>query len=194
MRLIIDILTQVNYINTMFMLFCKRIDHKTDVHTQSYGLLLDILKGKGIERTKSDIVLNGNGKPIFKGGFPCFNISHSKNFIAVGISDTEIGVDIEEYRDALKRVAQKICAQPELDAIPQDEKDDYLLKKWVMSEAYAKYTSMGIARILKTPLSPEKICETVYEIEGVFLHLAQNEEFTVCAASKKPFPPNCTTL
>ncbi|PIR22456.1 MAG: hypothetical protein COV44_07770 [Deltaproteobacteria bacterium CG11_big_fil_rev_8_21_14_0_20_45_16] len=59
-------------------------------------------------------VENENGKPYFKGRSDLFfNLSHSADFLAVGVARSEIGVDIEklsETRD-IESIAQKIMSE-----------------------------------------------------------------------------------
>ena len=71
-----------------------------------------LLKEKVIEEYNLDIdtlelSYNENNKPLFK-EFN-FNISHSKNYIAVGLSNNEIGVDIQVIENkSLANLAKKL--------------------------------------------------------------------------------------
>ena len=43
----------------------------------------------------TDIVINDKGKPVFKEGQLCFNISHSKNMVVACFDKNPVGIDIE---------------------------------------------------------------------------------------------------
>ena len=61
-----------------------------------------VLEEFGLDVDELDLTYNEYGKPMFKEF--CFNISHSKNLIAVGVSNNQIGVDIQviEGKDVSK--------------------------------------------------------------------------------------------
>ena len=52
-----------------------------------------VLEEFSLDIDKLELTYNKHGKPLFKEF--CFNISHSKNLIAVGVSTNPIGVDIQ---------------------------------------------------------------------------------------------------
>ena len=93
------------------------------------SLLLKLLniKEKCIYKTKL-------GKPYFKNSNIHFNYSHSKNYIAVAISKSNIGIDIEETNRRINDVMIKQCHFTEDDS----------LKELVKRESYCKYTGEGI--------------------------------------------------
>ena len=72
--------------------------HRSKLLSLGAGMLLDkALKDIGID--DYDIELDEHEKPRIKGmGDVFFNISHSGEVVCLGISDKEIGVDIEKVR------------------------------------------------------------------------------------------------
>ncbi|KUF36543.1 MULTISPECIES: 4'-phosphopantetheinyl transferase family protein [Lysinibacillus] len=95
---------------------------------------------------------NSYGKPFIK-NLPnaFFNVSHSGNYVFCGVSNTEIGVDIEKHHLLDLNLAQHIFSSEEYkDLITLSDKDqlDYFFKLWTLKEAYIKYLGIG----LSTPL------------------------------------------
>ena len=107
-------------------------------------LLLKLLSDIGIYDPIFD--LNKYGKPYLS-NYPqiYFNVSHSKNYIACGISDLEIGVDIE-YNDPTidLNIAKHYFYNSEYKSIMNAKKpSDEFFKYWVLKESYMKYTGLG---------------------------------------------------
>ena len=60
-----------------------------------YCLEKILLKDFGLQISKEMISYNEFNKPYLKNNNIYFNISHCRNYVLVGISDCEIGVDIQ---------------------------------------------------------------------------------------------------
>lgn len=76
-------------------------------------------------------------KPYIEGIF--FNISHSNNMVVIGISNNNIGIDIEMINTLkdLSSLKKKLFSNELLD-------DDSFIKKWTQIEAKFKYDGTGI--------------------------------------------------
>ena len=96
----------------------------------SYGVTC-----KNIDFKKTD-----SGKWVTDGFF--FSLSHSKDAIAVAISDSPIGIDIEHVdKNRSARIANRIMTPEEYshyDALGNDDKACYLIGCWTAKEAYFK--------------------------------------------------------
>lgn len=84
----------------------------------------------------SKIYKNSYGKPYYDDAF-YYNISHSKHFIVIACSQSEVGIDIEEERTLSIDISRKIMTQDETII------DHNILNNWVIKEAYSKYLGMG---------------------------------------------------
>ena len=93
-----------------------------------------------------EIIYNEYGKPYLKNNEIYFNISHSNEYTILGISSSEIGVDIEKIRPIKENVINKVCTDDEKKLIKND-KDFTLI--WVKKESYVKWVGMGIGYGLK---------------------------------------------
>lgn len=81
------------------------------------------------------------GNPDFK-----FNISHTRDAIAVGMSTNEIGVDIEKIKSADLKIAERFFCKNELNYIISKDKrqDTSFFEIWTKKEAYTKWIGKGL--------------------------------------------------
>lgn len=123
------------------------------------------------------IVENSYGKPSFvdADGFH-FNISHSGNWILIGISEFEIGVDIEVSRAISAALIQR-CLTPleraRLDT-SKTKRDWDFLSLWTQKEAFLKHQACGITRKLnELEVTDPSIARYMhsFEFEGALIAL-----------------------
>ena len=129
-----------------------RLDGK-DGHDAAYALLEQLVGTPlpPIRRTEL-------GKPYFADGGPHFSISHTTNHAFCYASERNIGIDAEEIgRRVDLRLANKILSVGEKALFDTAmDKQDCLLRLWVLKESYAKLTGRGIGNYLKsTDFSPD---------------------------------------
>jgi len=88
------------------------------------------------------------GKPYFPGSDLHFSITHTKTTVFCAIADTEVGIDAEDLtRKVSPNLAQKILSPREYaqyEAVPDEEKNEALLRFWVLKEAEAKCSGLGL--------------------------------------------------
>ena len=88
------------------------------------------------------------GKPYFPGSDLHFSITHTKTTVFCAIADTEVGIDAEDLnRKVSPALAQKILSAHEYaqyEAVPEEEKNEALLRFWVLKEAEAKCSGLGL--------------------------------------------------
>jgi len=88
-----------------------------------------------------------NGKPYFENASELkFNISHSKDMIAVAFSNNEIGIDIEKLRKCNTKIANRYFAKAEIDYINCSvfNKNKRFFEIWTKKEAFLKKSGTGI--------------------------------------------------
>lgn len=122
----------------------KDIKRKT-TSLYTWQHLAYILKTKYQIELKNEIIeFYLNGKPDLINQAVYFSLSHSSEYGVVLISDTVCGVDIQQEFDNLK-LANKILNDIEKEEFVRSKNPkDYLNKKWVMKEAYAKAIGFGL--------------------------------------------------
>lgn len=80
---------------------------------------------------------NSTGAPYIDGREECISISHSRKFCAIAVrTGGSVGVDVEEWRQQLKRVANKFLTPEERERYGHSE--PALLKCWTAKEATFK--------------------------------------------------------
>ncbi|MDR0971348.1 MAG: 4'-phosphopantetheinyl transferase superfamily protein [Bacteroidales bacterium] len=117
-------------------------------------LLIHTFNKKGFSFSPS-IGYKENGKPFFINNKDIFfNLSHTKNFIAIAFSNTDIGIDIEKKRKYKKEIVKRFFHNKECSLLEniEDEnlQDELFTRIWTIKEAYLKCTGKGIANNLNT--------------------------------------------
>lgn len=79
-----------------------------------------------------DIIINETGRPIIKSGF--VSIAHKDNWVVVAISDTRVGIDIENTD-----IVRDFIGQSELLGLPKPDDKLAFYKNFVRFEAEFKY-------------------------------------------------------
>ena len=91
-----------------------------------------------------------SGKPYLTDHPFQFNLSHSGNYVFCGVSEQEIGVDIQKIQGNQElRLAKRFFAGPERRALEacgdEERRRRMFFRMWVRKEAYGKLTGEGIA-------------------------------------------------
>lgn len=90
-----------------------------------------------IVRRKVEVKYEDSGKPFCDGVH--FSISHTKNYVAVIVGKSVMGVDIEFKNDRIFRVTEKFMHQDELKTLSEcTEKQKFALLCWCAKETVFK--------------------------------------------------------
>lgn len=88
------------------------------------------------------------GKPYFPGSDLHFSITHTRTTVFCAIADVPLGIDAEDLnRKVSPALAGKILSPREYaqyEAVPAEEKNEALLRFWVLKEAEAKCSGLGL--------------------------------------------------
>jgi 4'-phosphopantetheinyl transferase len=157
--------------------FHFKIDRERFSITRS---LLKKILGKIISIPAQEIQFNFNkhGKPVLTEPFQKiqFNVSHSGNLGMIAISDTPIGVDVEQFRkemttaDIAKRFFSKVEVEEFL-KLNEDEKLQGFFNCWTRKEAFIKAIGKGLSLPLNTfdvtlrPTEPARLLAVRYKNE-----------------------------
>ena len=115
---------------------------------KSYELLMQLLASTpyAIHHTPS-FLYNEHGAPRLEHG-PCFSISHCKHAIAVAVSETPIGVDIEHIREAKSELVARTMNEKEQAEIWAAQSPNIAFTRlWTQKEAVLKMHGTGITSI-----------------------------------------------
>ena len=83
-----------------------------------------------------------SGKPVIDGGH--ISLAHSGKYGVCAYSDAPVGADIEVNRVVSPALARRILCAEERDEYRAAPDNEYLLRKFVIKEAYFKLTGEGI--------------------------------------------------
>lgn len=155
-------------------------------HIYAYSLLMCIIEIRyNLHLKKTNIRKTSFGKPYIncKGLSINFNISHSGNMIAIAISDSKIGIDIE----VLKPIKFDLTSydgfftSKELKAIIESKnRNKAFFVLWTQKEAAVKYSGIGLKGFNKNHI----IAKTMF-IDSFFLKGIGHEEYAVSVVCKK---------
>jgi len=120
-------LTDINYIrlNTM----------KSESHQKGFLSVRMLLKHCGY--SDFDLFYDENGKPHLKDG-KHISISHSFDFSAIAISDQIIGIDIEQCKEKVLRIAPRFMDISHLENISHQEQIQKATVIWGIKESIFK--------------------------------------------------------
>lgn len=135
--------------NTVYILFLNEKLNKNEISWAAK----EFVKRKAAEKlniSPKNIVFEAtaNGKPYIK-NYPDFhfNISHTACAIAVALSNSPIGIDIEKIRKADLRVAKRFFTPEENEYISAENSDTRFFEIWTQKESYIKKNGLTMSSI-----------------------------------------------
>lgn len=123
---------------------------------------------------KGNIYKNEYGKPLNDN--VCFNISHSNEYVILGLSKTNIGIDIEYIKDNKDNLINYCLSNNEKNNL--DNYNFYFF--WTRKEAYFKLLGKGILyKEIKNvdTLNLNNIYFETIKIDNYYLSIAKENEF-----------------
>lgn len=139
------------------------------------------------------ITLSAHKKPVIENSSASllnFNVSHSGNYILIGISKGEIGVDIENTdRSAnFKDIMQYSFAAAEIDFVNErDQNSASFFTLWTRKESLLKTTGKGLTNQLSKIVAldgkwevPQEIIESSGDYRVSSLHIDDNYIASIC--------------
>lgn len=99
------------------------------------------------------------GKPQIVNFPKKFNLSHSGDYVVCGVSNGEVGVDIQKWVSYKERTAERFFAKEEWELLQEKdetERTELFYRLWSRKEAYGKYTGQGIGSAVGEDFSNEQ--------------------------------------
>ena len=99
------------------------------------------------------------GKPQIVNFPKKFNLSHSGDYVVCGVSNGEVGVDIQKWVPYKERTAERFFAKEEWELLQEkdeQERTELFYRLWSRKEAYGKYTGQGIGSAVGEDFSNEQ--------------------------------------
>ncbi|MBE6574636.1 MAG: 4'-phosphopantetheinyl transferase superfamily protein [Ruminococcaceae bacterium] len=152
-------------------IYLKKIKQGENLHAEAHRLLAQVY-GKSYT-----LEYNNKSKPFIKGDADFhFNISHSGEWVCLGVSKNEIGVDIEKHNETRTRLAKRFFSAKEQTKC-KTVKDFFDI--WTKKEAFIKAVGIGLSYGINTFCCFEK--QNGYTIKT--LAAPNNYSLSVCEKS-----------
>ena len=127
----------------------------------------------GLELRNLSLEKNENGKWVCQDY--SFSISHTKGVVAVAVSRSVVGVDIEKQDKKLLNVAKKILTNSEASEynnLEEKEKMPYLADKWTQKESIFKTLDQKTFIPCKIDVKNYSFVTKMLEIDGNHYHIS----------------------
>lgn len=165
----------------------KHVDELKLIHDKyrsvaAYALLAKALKDNQIDITDLTYNVDENGKPYFINSDINFSISHSQEYIAIAISNSKIGIDIQKISEVKESVINLIFNEDDLAFYSSSkDKNSCFTKIWTFKESYAKCIGKG----LKTPFKSIFINYSNYTCDSFSLNSTKVDNYiiSICSAN-----------
>lgn len=169
----------------------ERYRHQSD---KARCLVAGLLLRAALGHAAAQIEEGENGKPCLSGG-PCFNLSHSGDYVILGVSDRELGVDVERIAPWNDRVARRCFLPAELSWLYADPTENAFFRLWTAKESVMKATGLGFS-MPPSSFSVLPMEDGPHGIEGRVWHLTwlALPGHAVCTAAASPEKPEIRAL
>ena len=132
-------------------------------------------------RSQVHVKKNASGAPYIQG-----SLSHGKNATGCAVSESNTGLDIQEFIQFRKEYADYLLSAYEKENLMNvDDKNLYLTVMWSLKEAYGKYMKTGLNYVFsKTKFEAEISVD--YNMENlIYKSEIMDESVISCVSEKK---------
>ena len=128
------------------------------------GLLLEYaLQEQGLKGVELTFLKNADGKPYIAEEPELFyNLSHSKEYVALVMDEHPVGVDVEGMRMGYQKLVNRFFAEDEVTALQEHWSDRFFTKLWTRKESYLKATGFG----MRMPLNGSSTLQEQVQVNG----------------------------
>ena len=130
----------------------SKVQKNKELHKAAFNLLEEnLIKEFRLKKEDLKYMIGLNGKPCLKKGSPFFSISYCDNIVVCIISERNVGIDIEDIKEANKFIVNKALTQKEkiqLSSLNMD-RNEYFFRIWTLKEALLKNIGHGLSYGIK---------------------------------------------
>ena len=130
----------------MIRIYIQKWNKKEDAPWQR--ILADVLKKDYKIENCPEILRDEMGKPYFEDKKLHFNVSHSGEYLAIAVSESVVGVDIQEPKLIKDGMFRKVVQPQEICLIGEERQRDFL-RLWTLKESFVKAEGKGLRISLK---------------------------------------------
>ena len=132
----------------------KTLSKPKQISLWAKQMLVNKIKEEGFE-FNTEINYSLKGKPFFRFNPNLhFSISHTNEYIAIALSEKQIGIDIEKERKSKLEIANRFFHNKEAEYLASikdiREQNKAFTKIWTIKESYVKCIGTGIANNFKS--------------------------------------------
>lgn len=168
----------------------KKLQRNEDKINAYLGYMLLVLGLKEEYDITADLNIDYGywGKPYIKNKNNIFfNISHTTTGVACGISNRNIGIDIQNYFEFEENLARTFCSYNELMIMNNletiTEKSKMITRLWCRKESYLKYLGSGLV----DNMCDINVIEELAKKTGVYHYSFEYKQYimSICGEDKK---------
>ncbi len=149
-----------------------------------------IKEGKG--ECFDSVQFTAKGKPYTTGVE--ISLSHTAGMIACAVSETKVGVDVEQIRDIPGYAVKRFVDEEGIKRINNSIDGNLLaIEQWVIKESWLKQKGKGISVKLKS-IRPERISDKLWRIGEDRIGLFHEGDYVLAIASEKGIPTKATQV
>lgn len=130
----------------MIHVYIQKWNKKEDAPWQR--ILADVLKCDYQIEKCPEILRDEMGKPYLRDCALHFNVSHSGEYLAIAVSDSPVGVDIQEPKNIKDGLYRKVVQPGEQSLIGEERQKDFL-RLWALKESFVKAEGKGLRISMK---------------------------------------------
>lgn len=154
------------------------------------GLLLEYgLREQDLSQKKLHFITEKNGKPkILENPYLSFNLTHSGEYAAAVFADTEVGIDIEHFRENAKKTPERCFSKEEQSFLLEHKDASSFTRIWTRKESYVKATGHGLQKSFASFSTVEEQVRQKQQLEGYYLQSYDRIPgywLSVCTKGKK---------
>lgn len=113
-------------------------------------LLAEILKRDYQMENCPEIIRDEFGKPYFKEDCGLrFNVSHSGEYLAIAVSESPVGVDLQKMKEIREGMYRKVVMPKERMLITEKERQKDFIRLWTLKESFTKAEGKGLRISMK---------------------------------------------
>lgn len=109
------------------------------------ALLWSILKDN-LNLSVEQLTFDKSGKPYLFNSKFYISLTHSKEYVGCALSDTRVGIDIEQIRQVKEVVIDRVCSAAEKEYLSTKDADEFFTL-WTLKEAYIKASSSNLSKL-----------------------------------------------
>lgn len=167
-----------------------------------FSLIYAMKKIYNLSKESYTISKHEKGKPYFvEADMPKFNISHTHNLVAVLISDSEVGIDVENIKygneDSINKIIRFMFTQEECSYIDAGiDKVTRFYNTWTAREAYCKMTGQGLLMSERNKSLPKGIEKYGFQFGDYYINICGilKDDIEIIVMGEKDIKKMCSCL